>query len=257
MSDDIQQPTDAPPQPQNSRSGCTSGGCFTGCLIVFGFLLVLAICVGVGSYFWVSNRIVDYTSESPVELPTVEYTPEQLAKLETRLEAFKVAIDGGEPPTEEMVLTAEEINALINKQADLRGKVFVKISEGQVSGDVSIPFDAIPGGKGRYFNGSASFDVSMENGVLIVILSSAEVNGELVPQKIIDILATENLAKDLYKDRKNAEIMRRIDRLTVEDDKIILKLRQVESTTEKSDAESTDQDQPTSEEATDRSQEAA
>ena len=113
----------------------------------------------------------------------------------------------------------------------------MKITDGKVSGDVSIPMDAIPGGKGRYFNGSASFNVSMENGVLIVTLADAEVNGEPVPQRVIDGMAKENLAKDLYKDPKNAEFMRRVDSVRVEDDKIILKLRPEEAKTDNNDAD--------------------
>ena len=122
MSNDIQQSDTTIPPQQPNQKGCMSGGCLTGCLLTFGFLVVLAICAGVGGYFWVSNQVAKYTSQTPVELPTVEYTPEQLAKLETRLETFKEAVEGGEAPEQNLVLTAEEINALISKEEKLAEK---------------------------------------------------------------------------------------------------------------------------------------
>jgi hypothetical protein len=193
-------------------------------------LAVLAICGGFGFYWFVSSQVTKYTSETPVELPMVDYTPAQIEALESRLDTFKTTVESGESPTEDLVLTAEEINALINQQEELKGKVFVKISDGQVTGDVSFPTDAIPGGRGRYFNGSVSLDVSMENGVLIVTLADAEVNGEPVPEKIIEGMASENLAKDLYKDPENAKLMRRVEAVVIEDNKIILKMRREEPT---------------------------
>ncbi len=226
MSNVTEDPAPFPQQPQ-SPSGC--GGCVTGCLIAFAVICVLGICAGGGIYFWASRTIAKYTSEEPAELPTIEFTAEQLSELETRISTFKESVDEGTAPEEKLVLTAEEINALIGKEEELRGKVFVKIKDGQVSGDVSFPTDAIPGGKGRFFNGSATFDVSMEAGVLIVTLADAEVNGEPVPEAVIEGFAKENLAKDLYKDPKNAEMMRRFESVTIEDDKIVLKLRQQEA----------------------------
>ena len=118
-----------------------------------------------------------------------------------------------------------EINALISKEEDLRGRVYVTIDDGHVAGQVSIPLDAIPGGKGRYFNASANFAVALTNGVLIVTLEDAEVKGEMVPQHVIDGMKRENLAKDLYKDPEVAETLGRIESLTLEGDKIILKPR--------------------------------
>ena len=80
----------------------------------------------------------------------------------------------------------------------------------------------MPGCKGRYFNGRISLKASLENGVLIVTLEDAEVNGESLPSEFIDSLRRENLAKDAYKDPKSAEFLRKFERLTIEKDKIIL-----------------------------------
>jgi hypothetical protein len=203
-------------------------------------MVALVLCAGIGGYWFVSNQVAKYTSETPVKLPTVEFTPEQLVELEDRLARFKTTIDEGNTPEEDLVLTAEEINALIGKEEKLRGRVFVKIEDGQVTGDLSVPTDVLPGGKGRFFNGSATFDVSMEGGVLIVTLADAEVNGEPVPQQVVDGMSRENLAKDLYKDPQNAKFIRRVESVSVEDDKIILKFRRDETTAEETTAEQTE-----------------
>ncbi len=214
-----------PPAGQNRGSG---RGCLWGCLAVVLFVVGVFVCGGVGMYFFVSNQVTKYTSDTPVDLPTVEYDEETLAELETRVESFQETVDRGETPKEDLVLSADDINALIGKNEDMRGKVFVKIEDGLVKGDVSIPTDFFPGGKGRFFNGSATFDVSMEDGVLIVVADEASVNGEPLPGPVMEGIRSENLAKDLYKDPENAKFMRRFRDIQIDGDKVILKFKRTE-----------------------------
>lgn len=203
-------------------------GCLLGGVLALGLICLLVLCAGAGTYFWVSDQIEKYTAEQPVELPVVRYSEEQLEQLEKRIETFVSKIDEGEVPEQDLVLTAEEINALIAKEEDFRGNVFVKIEDGKIVGDVSIPTDPIPGGKDRYLNASATIEATLEGGVLIVNLADAEVNGEPVPKAILDGISRANLAKDLYKDKEVAEKMRKFESLAIEDDKIVLKLRRDE-----------------------------
>lgn len=205
----------------------SSRGCLYGCLGAFGVMVALMICGGIGFYFVITSQVKKYTAETPTELPKVEFTAEQMSELRGRLDTFKHALDE-ELPSEDLVLTADEINALINEEEKLRGRAYVAIKDGQVSGDISVPTDMIPGGDGRFFNASATFEVTLENGVLVVTLADAEVKGEKVPQEVIDGMSQENLAKDLYKDPKNAEMIRRFDRIEITDDTIILRLRRDE-----------------------------
>ncbi len=88
-------------------------------------------------------------------------------------------------PVRELVLTAEEINALIAEEEAFRNRVFISIAEGEITGEISVPTDKfLPGSKGRFLNASATFEVTLEDGVLIVTLSKAEVKGEQVPEAI-------------------------------------------------------------------------
>ena len=232
------QPYNAQVSEQPVKSGC---GCWAwGCLSVLVIGVIGSVGIGIGGYMLVSNQVQTYTAEAPKQLPIVEYEPEQLAALEERLETFKTVAEEGKQ-AEELVLTANDINALIQSNEKLKGKVFAKIEDGQVGGDVSFPTDIFPGGKGRFFNAYATFDVSMHKGVLIVTLTGAEVNGEPVPPHIIEAMSRENLAKDAYKDPETAKMMRRVESLNIDDDKIILKLKP-ESETEASALSETEPD---------------
>lgn len=186
--------------------------------------LVVVVGGGLSAYWWVQSQVNRYTADAPANLPVVELSEAERAEIKARVDEFKQKIDAGETP-EDLVLTTKEINAMISADDDLKGKVYIEIQDGEITGDVSIPTDAIPGGKGRYFNASATFDVSLENGVLIVTLTDAEVKGEKIPQEILEAMGKENLAKDIYKDPEVAEALRRIETVSIEEDKIVLKPR--------------------------------
>ena len=221
-------------QPPPPKSGC---GCWVwGCLTVVLLGIIGASVAGFFGYRFLNTQVAKFTSETPQELPVVEYEPEAMAALEERFEGFKTNLkDGGQ--VDDLILTAEDINAMISNNEDLKGKVFVKIEDGQIKGDVSIPLDNVPLAGGRFLNASAAFDVSMENGVLIVTLADAEVKGEKVPAQVLDAMRKENLAKNLYDDAETAKQFRRIESVAVEDGKVVLKVRKEETGAEpKADA---------------------
>jgi hypothetical protein len=197
--------------------GCLIGGCLGTLLLMVGGL----VAVGVGSVWFYNQQIAKYTSDQARELPLVEVTPEELEQLELRVEEFQEKFEQGETP-EQLILTADDINALISKQEQLRGRVFVTLDDDLIEAEVSIPASAIPGGKGRYFNGAVTLNASLEDGVLIVTLQDAEVNGQAVPEELMSEIRKENLAKDLYKDPDVAKKLRKFESLVVEGDRIIL-----------------------------------
>ncbi|WP_417739099.1 hypothetical protein [Rosistilla oblonga] len=194
----------------------SSGSCWLyGCLGSIALLSILVVCGGVGTYWFVNNQIQKYTSETAADLPVVEIGEERLAELESRVDGFKTAVEAESTPPE-LILTADEINAMIAKQDDLRGRVFVKIADGQVEGDVSIPV------AGRFFNGSATFDVKLVDGMLFVNLKAATIKGEPVPDMAIEAIGKENLAKELNTDPDMAKFIKSLDSVRIEGDKIIL-----------------------------------
>ncbi|MCG8650237.1 MAG: hypothetical protein MI861_10405 [Pirellulales bacterium] len=223
----------------------SSRGCLYGCIAVVVLGILCIACLAGGIYYVFTGQVKKYTSETPSEIPTVELSAAELEELKNRLETFRTALDEGQS-ADELVLTADEINALINENEQLRGRAFVRIENGQVSGEISIPTDRIPGGEGRYFNASGTFDVSLENGILVVTLTEAEVKGEAVPDEIMEAFRRENLAKEVYNDPKNAEMIRRFESVRIEEDKIVFKLRQPEegTSTDKPDTSEGESSEP-------------
>jgi hypothetical protein len=214
-----------PPQALPRQRGCF----FYGCIIALVLALLMAILAAVAGYFAYRalNQLVDqYTSTEPRKLPKVEMPPEQVKTLKERVESFRTAVEA-RTPTEPLVLTSDDLNALIEDNPELKGLIYVKIEKDQVKGQVSLPLDKLNFGmvRGRYLNGEADFKASLSDGVLIVTIESVEVNGQKIPEQFITELRKQNLAKDAYKDEKTAEMIRKLESLEVKDDKIILKVR--------------------------------
>ncbi len=208
---------DDSPTEQSFPWSCLLGGCATVLLLV-----VLGIAAtGYATFRVVRGQIDAYTSDKPVVIPVAEYSEEEIAAARKLIDDFKAALEKGESQ-DPLVLTADDINAMISSKKELAGRLFVKIEEGEISGEASFPVDAIPFLKGRYFNGSVSLKASLQDGVLVVTLDEATVNGKPVPEEVMKEIRQENLAKDALKDRDFADFLLKFESLSIEDDRIIL-----------------------------------
>src|SRR5947209_5147100 len=99
-------------QPEARKGhGCFFYGCITA--IVLAVLLVAAV-LFTGYYFYryAIGLAKEYTETAPTKLPEVDMPKEERASLHERLKAFKEAVNARKP-TEPLVLTADDINALI------------------------------------------------------------------------------------------------------------------------------------------------
>jgi len=177
---------------------------------------------------FVRNQIADYTDAAPLKLPKVEMGETEFSQLKERVKSFGDAMEKAQP-TEPLVLNERDLNALIANNPDakeLADKFYVSLDGDQVKGRVSFPLPNLGWlGKGRYLNGEAAFNVSLENGVLIVTAREVRVKGRTLPDSIMDRIRQENLAKEVYKDPKNAEAIRKFDSLQVLDGRVIIKAR--------------------------------
>lgn len=231
---------DAQYGPSGGDSSEGRGCFFYGCLAAVLLFLLVIVGGGVGGYMFLKSQVAKYTAEAPAEIPVVEATEEEIEAINTKVEQAQQAAEKGEP-AETLELTATEINALISANEDLKGKAFITIRDGQVTGDVSIPTDELPAGAGRFFNASVTLNVSFENGVLIVTLEDATVKGEPLPEAFAEAIRNENLAKDLYSDPNAAETMKRIESVEVLDEKIIIKFRKPEKSVEEEEPPAEDE----------------
>jgi hypothetical protein len=218
-------------QSTTSTSRSSGRGClFYGCLT----LVVIFLLTVVGGYFGVRYAVKSFvnrfTDTQPLTLPQVEISKMELDALDQRVAEFRKGVDAQKPGTV-LELTVKELNALIDRNAELKGKLYVTIESDQVKGQISIPLGDIPIPliqgwlKGRYLNGSAGLKGSLENGVLIVTLQSVEVNGKPIPSEVLSEIRKQNLAKDLYQNPKNAELIRKFESLEIKDGKIIVRGR--------------------------------
>jgi hypothetical protein len=209
-------------------------GCFFyGCIIASILLVLVLVLVGTGVYFAlrVFNQVVEeYTDKAPREIPKLEMPADRRESLKKRVEEFRKAVEEGKA-VEPLVLTGDDLNALIEEEPDLKGRVHLRIEGNELKGQVSIPlesFSQVPFLgvlKGRYLNGEADLKASFSEGVLIVTLDAIEVNGKRPPEEIMTKIRQQNLAKDAYNNPKNAEMLRKVESMEIKDGKIIIRVR--------------------------------
>lgn len=212
----------APPPPRQPRNWSC---CLWGCLIAFIFLILITIALVLVGRSTLTALRENWTSPEPQELPTLTIEEPALDELVARVDAFADHVEHGEPSAP-LVLSQDEINALIQHHPDwrdLHDKVYVEIEDGLIKGRVNFPLDGIPLMSGRYFHGTATFDVGLEDGRLEVYVDSAEVNGEPLPDEFMAAIRQENLAQEYTRDNAEArEIVDRLESIRIEDDKLVI-----------------------------------
>jgi hypothetical protein len=228
----MSEPTTLPVQPVK-RHGCFFYGCIT-CIVLF---LIVAI-TGFFAARYALNKITAfverYTETAPMALPKTQMAEAEYQLLDKRVTAFTDALRARKP-VPPLELTSEEINALIANQPDwkqLKGKVFVKIEDDKIKGQVSLPMDdfanRMPGLsrlKGRFLNGSAAFKASLTNGVLSVTLQSVEVKGQSPSGQTMATLQGINFAQNTAQDAKTSEALGKLESIEVKDGKLIIKAK--------------------------------
>jgi len=183
------------------RRGCFFYGCLT--------VLILVILVGVGGCLAIRSAVNSFVSKyadtKPMVLPKVELSKVELDSLDQRLKTFQSAV-ATNGPIQPLTLAANEINALINQNPELKDKFYVGINDDQFKAQVSIPLEDVRLPffrsllKGRYLNGSADLKASLQNGALVVTLQTVEVNGKQLPAEMLAGLKNRNLVEGLMSD---------------------------------------------------------
>jgi hypothetical protein len=129
-------------------------------------------------------------------------------------------------PPEQLVLSAADLNALISRHPRFKKKLFVKIDQGVITGELSLPLDGfVPGGEGRFFNGAGQFDVSLQEGELIVQLVDATVAGQPIPPAVMAGIRKQNLAEKFQEDAKLSRMLKKFEQIEVDGDRVILTLK--------------------------------
>ncbi len=81
----------------------------------------------------------------------------------------------------------------------MKGKFYVSLEGDQLKGEVSVPLRdmGLTMFKGRYLNGSATFNLSFQNGALSVTPQTIIVKGKPVPEEYMQEIRKQNLAASL------------------------------------------------------------
>lgn len=214
-----------PPQP-TKRHGCFFYGCLT--TVVLGLIGAIVVVLFVANLPKLLNRMaVGYTDSAPTQLERVEVSPAELKILQERVATFQQALQDGKT-SQELVLTAHDINALIGNDPalkELKDKLVVSIETNTIKGQVSWPLEDLGPLKlkGRYLNGEVAFRVSLEAGRLGVFITDVKVKGQPLPGLLTGKFTEQNLAEEVQKDRKSAAQIEKFDSIKIEDGKITVR----------------------------------
>ncbi|MDR3636021.1 MAG: hypothetical protein P4L84_19620 [Isosphaeraceae bacterium] len=219
---DEYEPPIEPTEPVKQPRGCLFYGCVTAVCVSLVVLVLIGL-AAFSTYRYYTRMVQQYTSTTPMELPKVELPAAEAEALDARVDAFKKSLDTGKD-VKPLVLTADEINALIAKNPEFKNRLHVEIPGDKIQGQISLPLDEIklPGLKGRYLNGKASFAVMLTNGKLFVTLDALEVNGKPVSDDALGSFRTQNLAAGYADNPENAAAIRKLESIEVKDGKLII-----------------------------------
>ena len=221
------------PQSPKKPRGCFFYGCIT-CLV-----LALVAAIGISLFMWFGVRalntmVVEYTETAPMALPKADMSPEELAKLKTRVADFAQAL-GSRTNIAPLMLTSREINALLQdsaavKRMQLDNKFYVDLEGNEAKTQVSLPLDQffklpLIHTAGRYLNGAGDLSAGISNAVLSVNLISFTAKGKTLPPQSMVTLQAVNFADSANNDPTNTSVFRRIDSIEIKDSTLVIKAK--------------------------------
>ena len=214
---------DAPPR----RKGL---GCFArGCLVLLVFAIVLAIACFAGMYwglhrhsalfygsYWLAKT--HSIADTPMTVPEFNASDQQIQSVRERWQDFEQKARAGQAV--QIELSADDINCLIAKSDDLRGKVFASVEGKQLRLQTSLPIGGFLGRPGYYFNGDVVFELNGAQSLDNPQFSHVTVNGEQVPNDFLKWKYRSRRLHEYLADERNAYDIGTIE---IRDGKLILR----------------------------------
>ncbi|WP_372364525.1 hypothetical protein [Candidatus Uabimicrobium sp. HlEnr_7] len=190
-----------------------------GCFHYLGCFVSICILLGLAGFGWISYAaFTNFTDAKPLSF-NYEVTEEQQNSTQQKIAEFQETIESGKEVT--LKLHSSDLNVIIENNEELKDRLYMEIENGRVKGQLSWPFESSFFGK-RYINGTAVFNCSLENGVLIITLESLEGKKRALPEALMEQIRQQNLAKDLYKDPEKAKAIRRVKKIEIKDDYVLI-----------------------------------
>lgn len=201
--------------------------CLIGCV---GAVLVLAAVTAVMAF--VAHSMLTHfrdliTDTEPMPLEAVVATPEETAEVMDRVNDF-LATAGQVDGPRQIELSGRDINIYLRNHPDyawLGECAYISMDGDQLSGEVCVPLSWIPGAKGRYLNGTATFAVAANNGALDLRVRNLEVKGTPVPSMALENINRELQTDTAHQDPELKEALMHVDRIEIVDGKMIITLK--------------------------------
>ena len=209
---------DQTPKP---RRGCFFYGCISGVVLLALVLVALLI-----AFHYVKKMVNGFTENRPTELPALQMSKAEIDQVKQRFDAFEQSVRE-QHPTQPLVLSADDINALIASSSDpqpLRGKLFVSLEGDKVKGELSVPLQdlGLRMFKGRYLNGSATFNLGFRDGALVVSPETLIVKGAPVPEVYMQEIRKQNFAATLTNEPAAAAVLKGLQDIQVKEGKVTI-----------------------------------
>lgn len=189
-----------------------------------GLLSLCAVATVVGIVVYWRSLVRDYTASQPQPLPAVQASDADFAALQARWMAFQESVVKGRTASP-FEATAADLNLLIAQNANLKDHLRVTITNNQILGQFAFPLTQTgkPELAGRYLNGQARLQLEFQDGWLTVSVADLKANGKPIPGWILKKVRQQNLLKDLDRNPKAGELLRQLEAIQVEDDRIVVR----------------------------------
>lgn len=203
----------AVPPPAREGRGCF----FYGCLVV-----ILLLLLAVGFILYALPKAFDgILQDKPGVVPTVAVAVSHYTDVNKRLSDFRNSLQI-HAPTAPLVLTSDDINSIIAydpKLATMKDKVHVTVVGDEIGAEFSFSLRDFGIPLSRYINGSGSVRASLDNGKLVVNITSLRFGDNSLPPEAISGLKNKNFAEQFDDD---AEFLHRLQKIEVRDGKVII-----------------------------------
>lgn len=210
------------PEQKKSGRGCLFWGGIIAAVLLLCFLLTVY-----AGYRYIRHLVYEYTDSKPIEVATLRLSDAEMTNLQVRVKSFNDAMESNRP-VGPLVLTADEINALVNKAAktntEPQPRLYFSFNDDRVQAQLSIPLDGLGLQmlRGRYFNGSGDLVFSLNNGRAVLNVKSLSVKGKPVPEQWMQGIRSQNFADAWTNNPDFGNAFSRLESIQIRDGKLII-----------------------------------
>lgn len=229
----------APASPE--KHGCLFWGCLTAVILV-----LLTIGCSYAGYRYVAGKLQQvmetYTTNTPASFPPVAMPDGQRQVILDRADAFRKRFETPPVPDDlgvltdqerTLVLTAEELNVLLQKNGELKDRFYVSLDGDAIKARISLPLSEL-GWKplqGRFLNGEARIVVVLVEGEPHFYLRDVRVKGQPLPEELRAAIEKQDIVNPRAQNQQpQPPPARKLESVEVKDGRLTIVLRKEPNT---------------------------